>query len=79
MNCSIAPSELIQLNEFLRVHESTALKRATEPKAEGLEMEYASRIMAVRKMFGLDKISCTFKVPIFVPIESSTPPEAPQQ
>lgn len=79
MNCSIAPSDLIQLNELLRVHESTAIKRAQNPKAEGLEMEYASRIMAVRKLFGIDGLSSTFKVPIYVPIElDKKPPDQDQ-
>jgi hypothetical protein len=70
---------LIMLNDLLRVHESTAMKRAQQPKAEGLEMEYASRIMAARKLFGLEGLSCTFKVPIFTAIEVEGQPSRQQQ
>lgn len=70
MNCSITAEELIRLNELARVHESTAIKRSEDPKSEGLEMEYASRLMAIRKLFGIETLSNTFRVPIFNPIET---------
>lgn len=69
--------ELFLLNDLLRIHESTALKRTQEKEPTGLEMEYATRIMRARDLLNMTGVGATFKVPQFVSLASLSQESTP--